>query len=216
MKVKYSIYLVSIFFLNACGGCSDSSRVKPKINQGLNNTTIQSLVIKNGDPAYTNLLNASTVRVIDGDTIEVILDDASSERIRFMGIDTPESNQPFGDKSTANLQTCVNAGNVTISWDKKDRYDRILGKVIADDVDCNLKQITDGYAWHYKQYQFEQSEADRISYANAEKVARSKNKGLWFSDCIIAPWDWRKDVRTCDSVIESVDPTMLTKLVYFE
>lgn len=213
MKFQHSIYLVSIFLLTACEGCSDLSKVKPRINQKSNNPTIQNPVIKNDDPAYANILNASTVRVIDGDTIEVILDDAPSERIRFMGIDTPESNQPFGSKSTANLQECVDVGNVTVSWDKKDRYDRIVGKVIADGIDCNLKQVTDGYAWHYKQYQSEQSEADRISYANAEKVAQGKNKGLWSSDCIIAPWDWRKSIRTCDSVSESVDSTIPTKPV---
>lgn len=210
MKVNYSIYLVSIFLLNACGGSSDSSsEVTPIINQGSDNPVIQNPVIENGEPTYANVLNASTVRVIDGDTIEVILGDAPSERIRFMGIDTPESNQPFGSKSTTNLQKCVNAGNVTVSWNKKDRYDRIVGKVIADGIDCNLKQVADGYAWHYKQYQSEQSESDRISYANADIVARSENKGLWSGDCIIAPWDWRKGIRMCNSAGQPVDPKIL-------
>ena len=40
---------------------------------------------------------------------------------------------------------------------KRDRYGRIIGKLIKDGQDINLLQIKDGFAWHYKYYEKDQS-----------------------------------------------------------
>lgn len=53
------------------------------------------------------------MRVIDGDTLEIIPTEGPSERIRLLGIDAPESNQAHGTYSTQTLQQCVNQGQVT-------------------------------------------------------------------------------------------------------
>ncbi|MBM3394428.1 MAG: nuclease, partial [Betaproteobacteria bacterium] len=53
-------------------------------------------------------------------------------------------------------------------WSKKGRYGRIVGVVRVDDVDVNLEQVLSGLAWHYKEYQGEQSLDDRQVYADAE------------------------------------------------
>jgi len=55
----------------------------------------------------------------------------------------------------------------------------------------NLLQIKDGFAWHYKDYQKEQSELDRMLYSSAELEARSKTIGLWSAPAL-APWEYRK------------------------
>lgn len=50
-----------------------------------------------------------------------------------------------------------------IEWSKKDRYGRIVGKLISKQGrDLNLEQVK-RMAWHYKQYEKEQSESPRVS-----------------------------------------------------
>jgi endonuclease YncB( thermonuclease family) len=68
-----------------------------------------------------------------------------------------------------------------------------VGKVLVGGRDANLSQIEAGMAWHYKQYQREQSVADRVIYSEAETKAASSKQGLWIENNPVAPWDWRKD-----------------------
>lgn len=143
-------------------------------------------------PITGNVIAAKSVRVIDGDTVEVIPNEGASERIRLLGIDAPESNQAHGAYSTQTLQQCVAQGQVTVEWFEQDRYQRLLGKVRANGVDCNLNQIKLGAAWHYKQYQKSQPERDRFTYANAEVNARQQAIGLWANALVTAPWDYRR------------------------
>ena len=58
----------------------------------------------------------------------------------------------------------------------------------------NLLQVKDGYAWHNKKYQHEQSIVDRFVYSIAEMVAKKRKIGLW-SEPAIALWDFRRANR---------------------
>ena len=145
-----------------------------------------------------NVLNATGTRVIDGDTVEVTQASGQSERVRLLGIDAPESAQEYGTESTTALSQCVNNAIVTIEWTERDRYDRLLGKVVANNVDCNLNQLQKGAAWHYKEYQSSQTPYDRIEYANAEIVARSNGRGLWANRYPIKPSDYRSGKNSSD------------------
>lgn len=138
------------------------------------------------------VLDVMNVRVIDGDTLEVITPNGQSERIRLFGIDAPESKQSHGAYSTEKLQECVNNTNVSIEWKERDFYKRVIGKVVADGKDCNLNQLQQGAAWHYKSYQKNQIEYDRLAYSNAEVNARTESRGLWAKLDVVAPWDYRK------------------------
>ena len=96
------------------------------------------------------------MRVTDGDTI-VVLDPANIQhKIRLTGIDALEHGQAFGTKSKDQLSDSVAGHFVVVEYDKRDRYQRILGKVLLSGEDMNLEQIRAGMAWHYKKYQFEQ------------------------------------------------------------
>lgn len=201
--MKYlQIALISVATtLAACGGGSSSTAdSQPVINQPGTNQPTSKPPIKNPSTeskcATTGtVIAAKSVRVIDGDTVEVIPLSGPSERIRLLGIDAPESNQDYGTHSTQALKQCVNDAIVSIEWTERDRYDRLLGKVIADGKDCNLNQVVQGAAWHYKQYQNGQLEYDRLAYANAEVVARSQQQGLWANNNPTAPWDFRKGLN---------------------
>lgn len=131
------------------------------------------------------------VKITDGDTIHVLDQAIVKYKIRLVGIDAPEKKQAFGKRSTQNLTRLIANKSIDVEYDKRDRYGRILGKLIDQGRDVNLQQIKDGYAWHYKYYQKDQSEIDRILYSSAEVDARAKTKGLW-SVPAIPPWEYRR------------------------
>lgn len=132
------------------------------------------------------------VKVTDGDTIHILDQSLHRYKIRLAGIDAPEKSQDYGKKSTHNLAQLIAGQNVEVAYRKRDQYGRIVGKVIRDGQDINLAQIIEGFAWHYKKYQREQSKLDRVLYSSAETEARSRHIGLWASPAAIAPWEFRK------------------------
>ena len=156
-------------------------------------------------PALADTLQGKVVKVADGDTVTIIDDSGKKHRIRLMGIDAPEKNQSYGDVSTQGLVELVSGKTVTIEYNKRDRYERIVGKILVNPsgdvfcmvldcikkIDAGLEQIKAGLAWHYKYYQMEQSEGDRRLYSEAESEARAKQIGLWKSEEPMAPWEWR-------------------------
>ena len=92
------------------------------------------------------------VKVTDGDTVHVLDQTNTRHKIRLGGIDAPKKKQAFGKKSTQNLASLIAGQNVEVEYDKRDRYGRIVGKLIKDGQDINLLQIKAGFAWHYKYY----------------------------------------------------------------
>ena len=85
--------------------------------------------------------------------------------------------------------------DVTVEYDKIDRYGRLVGKIILNGVDVCLEQIKAGMAWHYKDYEDEQTPADRDLYARAEDEARNARRGLWADANPIEPSEYRRDER---------------------
>lgn len=131
----------------------------------------------------------------DGDTITILDSSKTQHKIRLAGIDAPEKAQPFGQVSKQNLSSMVFEQHVTIDWEKRDRYQRIVGKVLLNRRDVNLEQLKAGLAWHYKKYEQEQSAEDRKSYAQVEVEAQHAKVGLWVDADPTPPWNWRKQKR---------------------
>jgi len=103
-------------------------------------------------------------RVVDGDTVDVVLDLGFSidyrDRVRLMGIDTPESRtrnlkeKALGLASKARLkQLCAEyKGDLILrtSKDGKGKFGRILGSLFSiDGFDLNDQLIEEGYARDY-------------------------------------------------------------------
>jgi endonuclease YncB( thermonuclease family) len=135
------------------------------------------------------------VRVADGDTITVLDRANGQHRIRLQGIDAPESHQAFGTQSKKNLSNLIFDREVTVEYEKTDQYGRIVGKILLDGKDINLEQVKAGMAWHYKEYQREQSAVDREMYARAEDEARSARRGLWADAEPTEPSAFRKEQK---------------------
>jgi endonuclease YncB( thermonuclease family) len=141
---------------------------------------------------YGATLVGRVVGVADGDTI-TILDVADTKyKIRLQGIDAPEKSQPFGEKSKQSLHKLIHGKSVSIQFQKKDKYGRVVGKVLLNDMDVCLEQISYGMAWHYKQYELEQTQEERITYGKAEQIAQTAKLGLWSDKTPTPPWEFRK------------------------
>jgi len=119
------------------------------------------------------------VGITDGDTITVLDADKTEHKVRLMGIDAPEKSQDFGSASKQALSNYIYQREVTVDYKKFDKYKRIVGKVILDKQDICLAMIELGLAWHYKDYEKEQSKTDRDLYNQAELKAREAKIGLW-------------------------------------
>jgi len=146
-------------------------------------------------PAISAQFPAHVVNVSDGDTVTVRLGDGATERVRLSGIDAPEKIQPFGVESRRNLLALAGDRDVVVIWHKRDRYKRIVGKVMAAGRDVCLEQVAAGMAWHYVKYQAEQEPADREAYATAETAAKQETVGLWIDPDPTPPWEFRKERR---------------------
>jgi endonuclease YncB( thermonuclease family) len=140
-------------------------------------------------------ITGKVVGVADGDTITVLDADKVQHKIRLAGIDAPEKKQAFGNRSKESLSDLVFDKRVTVETVKRDRYGREIGKVLVNGRDVNLVQVKRGLAWHYKQYQREQSPTDQQSYAAAEVEARAAKLGLWRDVEQMPPWEFRRKLK---------------------
>lgn len=134
-------------------------------------------------------------QVLDGDTIVILTEDNKLLTVRLKGIDAPERSQPYGSEAQAYLTKLTTNRTLRMIWSKMDRYKRLIGKVEVletKEEDLCLQMIQAGYAWHYKQFESEQDDEDRITYSNEEKKAREARLGLWNSTASpVPPWDFR-------------------------
>ena len=140
----------------------------------------------------SKILQGKVVYVADGDTITVLDAEKTQHKIRLQGIDAPEKAQAFGAKSKQALYEMVHGKTVQVSFEKSDKYGRILGKVLLDGQDICHQQIKAGLAWHYKKYQNQQPLVDRDAYSASETAAKNEKLGLWSDPRPMAPWDFRK------------------------
>ena len=116
-----------------------------------------------GDPTDFSYRINKVTKVVDGDTIDVLLDMGFDikykSRVRLFGIDTPESRTRNKEEkirgliSKAYLKDAIKkAKKLTIKTHKGSetgKFGRILGEVFADGINLNLKMCTDGYAVQY-------------------------------------------------------------------
>ncbi len=137
-------------------------------------------------------LTGKVVKITDGDTLYVLDTNYKEHKIRLAGIDAPERKQAYGLASRKHLASIVAGKQVTVEYQKRDRYGRIVGKVLVAGIDVCLEQVKVGFAWHYKKYQHEQSAQDRELYADAENKARDERLGLWRENNPMPPWDYRR------------------------
>ena len=110
------------------------------------------------DAEITGMTPAIVTRFVDGDTIWVYLlcpppGPAADEKVRLMGLDTPEIGHPGADEATRFVRRSIGADPVYLAFDfrRRDRFDRLLAYVyLADGTLLNARLIECGYAMPYR------------------------------------------------------------------
>jgi len=125
------------------------------------------------------------VRVLDGDTIEVLNQGNHSVRVRLANIDAPEKAQPFGQSSKENLIQLVAGQAVTIIDLGGDQYGRRIGRVMVNGQEANVEQVRAGMAWVYGRYNHDEQ------LPGLESEARGQRIGLWADPYPTPPWEYR-------------------------
>lgn len=98
-------------------------------------------------------IEARLVRITDGDTIVVEVD-GQRERVRLIGIDTPETKhsprgpEPFADEATNALRSLLADSPLTLRLDaeERDRYGRLLAYVYVGEEFVNAQMVRQGWA----------------------------------------------------------------------
>ncbi len=105
-------------------------------------TKVTAIVTKVIDRDTTQ--TAVVTRVIDGDTIEI----EGGQRVRYIGIDTPEKGEYFFEEATAKNSELVLGKEVRLEKDvsETDQYGRLLRYVYAGDLFVNTELVRLGYA----------------------------------------------------------------------
>jgi micrococcal nuclease len=90
---------------------------------------------------------AQVVRVIDGDTIDVNIN-GEVVRVRYVGVNTPERNEPCYQEATHANRQLVEGKTVRLVQDTSntDRYDRLLRYIYVGDTFVNWQLVEQGYA----------------------------------------------------------------------
>ncbi len=135
-----------------------------------------------GTPQEADLLS-----VLDGDTIEVrLLEDQQVYRLRYIGIDSPESGAPFAAEAAAANARMV-AGQLLLLFrdvSQVDRYGRLLRYVVAGEIFVNYELTRQGLA---SPVNFPPDEACASTFLQAEGDARADQAG-WYAPGVVNPF----------------------------
>ena len=130
----------------ATNSAQPSSTRKPSDNARPTSTTSPYRTPTESDVPSGGVL-ANVTRVLDGDTIDVEID-GQKYRVRYIGIDTPESGSPCADDATQVNVGLVWQETVTLVKDESetDRFDRLLRYVYVGETFVNAELVARGYA----------------------------------------------------------------------
>ena len=139
---------------------------------------------------------AFVTRIVNGDTIEVLLDNGITETVRLVGVDAPQlpgGNQShryegvadtaclddWGSKAKELAATSLGDRYVDLVPDRPPRargfYERLLVYLHVDGGDFNARLVEQGYARVYEEGESRRKE----EYLVLQEKAQAESRGLW-------------------------------------
>lgn len=150
-------------------------------------------------------IEGTVTKVSDGDTIQVTDSLGTKVKVRFYGIDAPETEksnkrtgliskpgQAYGEEAFQALKSKLQRQKVRLDVMDVDRYGRTVSTVWLGNRNINREMVSEGWAWAYRQY-LDRPHASE--YIQAEEQARSQKLGLWKQSNPQPSWEFRKSLR---------------------
>ncbi len=181
MRNRISYLFVFLLFLSGA-----SCTAAP---QASNNSTNNNEVVVNNDGSVDNdsTINKAelpdgdsgrVINVIDGDTIDVVIN-GKEYRVRYVGVDTPERDEPFYQEATVANRDFVDGKDIVLVRDVSDtdQYGRLLRYIyLPDGTFVNAELIANGYA---RTITFPPDVANADYFAQLQTEARENQRGFW-------------------------------------
>jgi len=137
---------------------------------------IGSVIVEEPEEDVPQDYNMTVTEVVDGDTFYL----GNGDKIRMLGINTPESGRPYAQEATDFLTNMILGKEVTLVNDSKngdsDSYGRLLAHVYVDDTFVNYEIIKAGYAFWYP---YTSGTDFDTEYEEAQASASNNKAGLW-------------------------------------
>ena len=144
------------------------------------------LSVSSESPDLSELTPYPVSRVVDGDTVELLVDGAPV-KVRLIGVDTPETVHPqkpveyYGKEASTFTKNLLRGELVYLVYgqEQTDRYGRTLGYLYRapDGLFVNAEIIRQGYGHAYTKYPFR---ADLMEqFRGLQRHAMGAGKGLW-------------------------------------
>jgi len=138
--------------------------------------TSPNIIVEEPTEDTTQDYNMTVTEVIDGDTFYL----GNGDKIRMLGINTPESGRPYAQEATDFLTNMILGKEVTLVNDSKnddvDSYGRLLAHVYVNDTFVNYEIIKAGYAFWYP---YTSGTDFDTEYEAAQNDASNNKIGLW-------------------------------------
>lgn len=174
---KHVGFILILFILLA--GCGTNS-----------NPTDDIQISQPAQPVQTEtaLIPATIDRVVDGDTVHIILN-GKEESVRLLLVDTPETKhpnlpiQPYGtEASQFATETLTEGTQIQLEYDgpKRDKYDRLLAYIWVDGELFNQLLLEEGLARYAYEYDPPYTHADRLN--QSENEAKEAKRNIWSVD----------------------------------
>jgi endonuclease YncB( thermonuclease family) len=131
------------------------------------------------------------IKIIDGNTLTVMLPDSFRLKVELADIDAPEKNQPHYQIAKQALSDKVFTEDVRVeivSWKKNDL---VVGLVFLNGESMSSWMVAEGHAWVYPQ------DSDNLELLDMQMTAKTGMRGLWALSDVerVPPWEWRQGKR---------------------
>jgi endonuclease YncB( thermonuclease family) len=141
-------------------------------------------------PAFGQSFTGLVEDVKDGNTMTV-LHDGQTSTVRLHGLYAPELSQSYGEEAAAYLRAQVEGREVVVRVRDRDRFGRLVARVLRNGREVNRQLLRAGFAWFYwwyDEYTQEAAQDQALEYR-----AQRADRGLWAQARPIPPWDWRDE-----------------------
>lgn len=170
--ISFLIALITLFFGNSAMQNTSSSK----------KTTVK----KHTAPHIEADIFYSVTHIVDGDTVDVNIN-GETERIRLIGLNTPETVDPrrpvecFGKEASDKAKSILTGQKVKIETDPtqgmRDKYGRLLAYIfLPDGTLFNKMMIEEGYG---HEYTYNLPYKYQAEFKAAQTRARENKTGLW-------------------------------------